>query len=509
MPAMGSVAPEKRPVDAPPPQLRAGGTGKPGRKWLVVLVSTLAVVLVGGLSLGSVYAVSVGRSVDTNLQRTNSMPAETPTTPRKQAPSQTGTTSRVDAKPRPAPTENGALNIVLIGADDAAGGASRSDALMVLHLDADRRHAYLISFPRDMYVSIPEHGRNKINAAYAFGGTALTVRTLEGLLETRMDHVAVIDFHGFTELTEELGGVQVATSTRRSSGGFRFPSGDITVSGDEALAYVRQRKELPNGDLDRAERQRAVMLGILTKSLSRETISNPQRFLAFTSGVARHVTVDDALTIKAIRTIALSLRLGPDDVHLLAGTDLRFRRDPQRTEHRHRGHQAAQVDGQRPAARLAGGLRRQATLSHLASQAMEQRVSLVTLGVADLDRSRRFYEALGWQAHPGEEDVVFFQVNGIVVAFWGRTELAEDSAVVDSGGWGGVTLAQNVRTVEEVDQVLALAERAGATIGRAGAPTFWGGHSGIFIDPDGHPWEVAHNPGWTITGDGRTLLVAE
>jgi len=309
-----SVAPEKRPVEAPPPQLRAGGKDKPGRKWLVVLVSILALVLVGGLSFGSVYAVSVGKAVDTNLQRTNSMPAETPTTPRKQTASQTGTTSRVDAKPRPAPTENGALNIVLIGADDAAGGASRSDALMVLHLDADRRHAYLISFPRDMYVSIPEHGRNKINAAYALGGTALTVRTLEGLLDTRMDHVAVIDFHGFIELTEELGGVQVRNEHASVSGGFRFPSGDITVSGDEALAYVRQRKELPNGDLDRAERQRAVMLGILAKGLSRETISNPQRFLAFTSGVARHVTVDDALTTKAIRRIALSLRLGPDDV---------------------------------------------------------------------------------------------------------------------------------------------------------------------------------------------------
>ena len=111
--------------------------------------------------------------------------------------------------------------------------------------------------------------------------------------------------------------------------------------------------------------------------------------------------------------------------------------------------------------------------------------------------------------HPGEEDVAFFQTGGFVVALWSRAALAEDSAVVDSGGWGGVTLAQNVRTVEEVDGVLATAEAAGATIGRAGATTFWGGYSGIFIDPDGHPWEVAHNPGWTITDDGRTLLEAE
>lgn len=140
---------------------------------------------------------------------------------------------------------------------------------------------------------------------------------------------------------------------------------------------------------------------------------------------------------------------------------------------------------------------------------MEQRVSLVTLGVTDLERSKRFYEALGWQAAPGEEGVVFFQTGGFIVALWGRADLAEDSAVVDNGGWGGVTLAQNVRTTGEVDQVLATAEAAGATIGRPGAPTFWGGYSGIFIDPDGHPWEIAVNSGWTITDDGRTLLGAE
>ena len=140
---------------------------------------------------------------------------------------------------------------------------------------------------------------------------------------------------------------------------------------------------------------------------------------------------------------------------------------------------------------------------------MEQRLSLVTLGVADLERATRFYEALGWQANRDAEGVAFFQTGGLVVALWGRSELAEDSAVVDSGGWGGVTLAQNVRTPAEVDSVLAAAEQAGATIGRPGAATFWGGYSGIFVDLDGHPWEVAHNPFWVITDDGRTLLAPE
>jgi catechol 2,3-dioxygenase-like lactoylglutathione lyase family enzyme len=137
---------------------------------------------------------------------------------------------------------------------------------------------------------------------------------------------------------------------------------------------------------------------------------------------------------------------------------------------------------------------------------MDQRLSLVTLGVGDLARAEAFYSALGWQRGNDDEDVVFFQCGGLVVALWDRTSLAEDSAVTDGGGWGGVTLALNVRSVAEVDAVLDEARGAGATIGRPGAETAWGGYSGIFLDPDGHPWEVAHNPFWTVTEDGRTLL---
>jgi uncharacterized protein len=138
---------------------------------------------------------------------------------------------------------------------------------------------------------------------------------------------------------------------------------------------------------------------------------------------------------------------------------------------------------------------------------VEQRLSLITLGVRDLARSRAFYEALGWttRAQPGD-DVVFFQAGGMVVALWARDELAEDSCVEDSGGWGGITLAHNLRSPAEVDAVIAEAEAAGATISRRGAETFWGGYSGVFVDPDGHPWEVAHNPRWTIRDDGSTVL---
>jgi catechol 2,3-dioxygenase-like lactoylglutathione lyase family enzyme len=138
---------------------------------------------------------------------------------------------------------------------------------------------------------------------------------------------------------------------------------------------------------------------------------------------------------------------------------------------------------------------------------VEQRVSLITLGVTDLRRARAFYEALGWttRAKP-EDDVVFFPAGGMIVALWDRANLAEDSVVEDSGGWGGVTLAHNVRSPQEVDAVLSEAAAAGATIARSGAETFWGGYSGVFVDPDGHPWEVAHNPGWTIREDGSISL---
>jgi catechol 2,3-dioxygenase-like lactoylglutathione lyase family enzyme len=146
---------------------------------------------------------------------------------------------------------------------------------------------------------------------------------------------------------------------------------------------------------------------------------------------------------------------------------------------------------------------REISINHL----VEQRLSLVTLGVADLARARAFYERLGWRTNTDPDlGVAFFPANGMVLALWSRVELAADSCVADAGGWGGVALAHNVRSPAEVDAVLEQARAAGATIGRPGAPTPWGGYSGIFVDLDGHPWEVAHNPHWTIEDDGSIVL---
>ncbi|MYZ47353.1 VOC family protein [Propylenella binzhouense] len=138
---------------------------------------------------------------------------------------------------------------------------------------------------------------------------------------------------------------------------------------------------------------------------------------------------------------------------------------------------------------------------------MEQRLSLVTLGVGDVPRAERFYAALGWRKANDHAEVAFYQLNGLVLALWARSALAEDARLEDAGSpFGGIALAYNTRDRNEVDTVLAEAEQAGGTLLRRAAPTPWGGYSGYFADPDGHVWEVAFNPDWSISADGRTTL---
>lgn len=137
---------------------------------------------------------------------------------------------------------------------------------------------------------------------------------------------------------------------------------------------------------------------------------------------------------------------------------------------------------------------------------MDQRISLITLGVRDLARSLAFYEALGWSGQVVQE-TAFFQAGGLAVVLWSRDDLVEDLSIEDAGAsFGGIALAHNVRSTEEVDDLLATAERAGATITRPARTTFYGGYAGCFTDPDGHPWEVAHNPGFTLDADGSLRL---
>lgn len=138
---------------------------------------------------------------------------------------------------------------------------------------------------------------------------------------------------------------------------------------------------------------------------------------------------------------------------------------------------------------------------------MEQRISLVTLGVADVGRARKFYEQLGWRGQEVEE-TVFFQAGGLALVLWGRDELARDCGVEDdpSAGFGGVALAHNVRAQAEVDEVVEAARAAGAAVSRAPGPTPYGGYAGVFVDLDGHAWEIAFNPGFPLAADGSLLV---
>lgn len=137
---------------------------------------------------------------------------------------------------------------------------------------------------------------------------------------------------------------------------------------------------------------------------------------------------------------------------------------------------------------------------------MEPRLSLLTLGVADLVRAQAFYEQLGWSGQR-VQDTVFIQLGGMAVVLWGRGELAADAGIEDDGsGFGGVALAHNVRSRAEVDEIVAAAEAAGATVTKPPAETFYGGYAGYFLDPDGHVWEVAHNPGFTLEANGSLTL---
>src|SRR5699024_6822287 len=235
-----------------------------------------------------------------------------------------------DSGDRPAPEqqEKKAVDFVLMGVDQREGDKGRSDSLMLAHLTADRSALYLISFPRDMWVTLRDRGKDKINVAYAYGGTELTVRTLQQLLDIRVDHVAMIDMEGFVRLTDAVGGVTVVNEHPFSRHGHDFPRGEVELQGEKALAFVRERKQLPNGDLDRARNQRLVVRAIIDKGLSPSVVANPAAFSDFVSSVAGTLTVDATLTPDRVQSLFLSLRMTPDGIHELQAPIKGFRTSP-------------------------------------------------------------------------------------------------------------------------------------------------------------------------------------
>lgn len=236
--------------------------------------------------------------------------------------------------PQPTGEAAEALNILLLGTDKGTGGtieeeladgewstgAFRSDTIMLVHIPADRDQAYLVSIPRDSYVKIPGQGRNKINAAFSLGGPDLATQTIEDLTGVYIDHVAMIDWAGFRDLTHAIGGVQVTVAET-----FTDPHKNITwekgthvLEGEEALAYVRTRYGLQNGDFDRIKRQQNFLRAAMQKTVSKGTLANPIKLTSLMRAITDATTVDSGWTAGEMRSLALDMRgLGSDEVNYL------------------------------------------------------------------------------------------------------------------------------------------------------------------------------------------------
>jgi len=220
------------------------------------------------------------------------------------------------------PSASGGENILLIGSDARAQGGpegarpelgGRSDTLMLVHVPADRQHVYLMSIMRDSWVEVPGHGRAKINAAYSWGGVPLTVQTVEQLLDVRVDHVAEIDFAGFADMTDALGGVTVDSPRAFSARGHDFTAGANRLDGAAALAFVRERYAFADADHTRVRNQQAFMRGVVDGLLSRGTVTNPGRIQDFVAATSDHLAVDAGLSSSRLVELGWSLRAARAD----------------------------------------------------------------------------------------------------------------------------------------------------------------------------------------------------
>lgn len=230
-------------------------------------------------------------------------------------------------------TKDGVVNMLLMGTDsrgengedeqyrEAIGAeGERSDTMMFVHIPSDRSGIYVMSIVRDLLVDIPGHGEGRVNAALGSGGYELTVDTVEEMLDTHIDHVAIIDFDGFSDLTEALGGVYVDNPRAFSAGLHNpafYPEGTIRLEGSNALRFVRERKAFLEGDYIRVENQQLVVKAIMDRFLSGETLTNPQRVLDVVNGIVPYLTMDEGLDSRAVAGYAMDMRsVRSDDLHM-------------------------------------------------------------------------------------------------------------------------------------------------------------------------------------------------
>ena len=274
-------------------------------RWLLLsVVGLLLVVLVGAAALATYYGKATLDALD-SVKREPSLapsPGASRPAPVVVPPSKEGEVS------------NPPINFVLMGSDTRGGERGRSDVLQILHVPGDRSGSYLMSIPRDTWVDIPGHGKAKVNAAYSFGGAGLTIQTLEQLLDVPMDHTVIIDFQGFIRVIDALGGVTVENKYPSSSQGYDFPAGEVELTGESALVFVRERYNLPNGDFGRAERQRDVVTAVVKKIASADTLTDPNKFREVVTTLGPNFTVDEALTNQAIIDLGMGMGLNARNV---------------------------------------------------------------------------------------------------------------------------------------------------------------------------------------------------
>lgn len=238
--------------------------------------------------------------------------------------------------PRPPASEDGAVNVLLLGTDGRGKAAQtdhgllqnqRADTIMVAHLPADRSGVQIMSIMRDSWVDVPGHGHQKINAALPLGGTALMVATVESLLQTRIDHVALIGFEGFAEMTDALGGIEVHVEKEFTNEKHHFVAGPNHLDGEKALYFVRARYPFADGDFQRVRNQQAFMHALASRAISLQTVSNPGAAFGFIEAVTSNLSVDPGFDPQTMMRLAFSLHgVDPGEVRLFtlpaAGTDM-------------------------------------------------------------------------------------------------------------------------------------------------------------------------------------------
>ena len=215
----------------------------------------------------------------------------------------------------PADGQDPAINILLLGSDSRADTetpilddlGNRADTIMVAHIPSDRSGVQIMSIMRDSWVDIPGHGQSKINAAMAHGGVPLMVQTVEGLIDQRIDHVAVADFNGFQHLTDAVGGVEVNNPRAFSTSKHDFAAGPITLNGEQALSFVRERKSFSDGDYSRAANQQLFMKAFASEVLNRDTLTNPGKLTELLDATTPYVALDEEFGIGSMVGLGTSM----------------------------------------------------------------------------------------------------------------------------------------------------------------------------------------------------------